>query len=120
MFIQGNLQEVFDALYTMGIIDPTLKADWAMAEKEKKAHSSRLREMIQIINNIYSCTTPLNPMNTSPAFSHQKSTSSFNNETDRVKLLMESLKDFNRESLVYLAMEVARELVEFEERKTIH
>lgn len=120
MFIQGNLQEVFDALYTMGIIDPTLKTDWTMAEKEKKVHSSRLREMIQIINNIYSCSTALNSVCLSPTASHQKVPSPLNPETDRVKLLMESLKDFNRESLVYLAMEVARELVEFEERKTIH
>ncbi len=28
MFLQGNLQVVFDALYEVGAIDPVLKMDW--------------------------------------------------------------------------------------------
>ena len=28
MFLQGNLQIVFDALYHLGVIDPVLKLDW--------------------------------------------------------------------------------------------
>ena len=33
MYLQGNLQEVFDALYKLGIIGPVINADWS-AEME--------------------------------------------------------------------------------------
>lgn len=31
MYLQGNLQAVFDALYHMGVIDPVLEMDWNKA-----------------------------------------------------------------------------------------
>ena len=34
MFIQGNLQALFDALYEVGAIDPILKLDWSEVTEE--------------------------------------------------------------------------------------
>ncbi len=92
MFIQGNIQVVFDALYEMGVINPALKADWAKADKNLKKSPQRLSDLIQVVNR----------------------------NGDNVKTLIESLNLFQKEDLLYLAMEVARELVEFEDRKSIH
>ena len=38
MFLQGNLQNVFDALYTLGAIDPVLKKDWKQMNSEFENH----------------------------------------------------------------------------------
>jgi hypothetical protein len=92
MFIQGNLQVVFDALYTMGVINPALRADWAPADKAIKRNPLRLQEVIQVVNH------------------------SGGNE----KELIERLQKFDQETLLFLAMEVAREFVDFEDRTTLH
>lgn len=92
MFIQGNLQVVFDALYSMGVINPALKADWAPADKAMKREPKRLHEIIAVVNR----------------------------SDNDVQNIMENLKSFDQETLLFLAMEVARELVDFEERKIIH
>lgn len=92
MFIQGNIQVIFDALYEMGVINPTLKADWSKADRTLKKSPQRLKEIIKVVNR----------------------------NSENVKTLIESLYHFQNEDLLFLAMEVARELVEFEDRKTIH
>lgn len=92
MFIQGNLQQVFDALYSMGMIDPALQADWAPADKAMKSSPQRLGKIIAAVNA--------------------------NNSS--LKNLTETLREFDQETLLFLAMEVARELVDYEERKTLH
>ena len=44
MFIQGNLQVVFDALYSVGAIDPVLGMDWEIINSEmSKSPSSATR-----------------------------------------------------------------------------
>lgn len=111
MFIQGNLQDLFDALFTMGMIDPALKADWSVMEKEKSKKSSQLMEIIQVVNNAEKKRL-LEP--------HQLQFSAFKKENIRVQSLIEDLKAFDKEALLYLAMEVAREFVEYEDRKSIH
>jgi hypothetical protein len=92
MFIQGNLQVVFDALYEMGVINPTLKADWAPADKAMKRNSRQLQEVVRTVNQ----------------------------SKGNVQDIIEGLKKFDQETLMYLAMEVAREYVDYEDRKVIH
>lgn len=111
MFIQGNLQDLFDALFTMGVIDPALKADWSAVEKEKQKKSSQFMEMIRVINRAESNRLLISSWSQS---TQQKE------ESARVQHLIEELKAFDKEALLYLAMEVAREFVEYEDRKSIH
>lgn len=92
MFIQGNLQVVFDALYEMGIINPALKADWAPADKAMKRNPSRLKEVVRTVNQ----------------------------SNGNVRDIIEGLQKYDQETLMFLAMEVAREFVDFEDRKIIH
>ncbi len=111
MFIQGNLQDLFDALFDMGVIDPALKADWSVAEKEKQKKSSQFREMIQVVNSAE---------NNRLLTSSRSQASKQKEDSTRVQHLIEELKAFDKEALLYLAMEVAREFVEYEDRKSIH
>lgn len=92
MFIQGNLQNVFDALFAMGMINPALKADWAPMDRTLKGQPQRLNEAIRAVNRS-------------------------GNETENI---IENLKAFDQETLLMLAMEVAREFVDFEDRKVLH
>lgn len=92
MFIQGNLQNVFDALYELGVIDPLLKADWKPLHSALEKNPRRVAQAVTIINQ------------------KNKKTSD----------LLESLKDFDQETLMFVAMEVARELIEFEDRSVLH
>jgi hypothetical protein len=92
MFIQGNLQIVFDALYHMGIIDPVLKMDWNQA-LEEFTHSGRdFSNVVSVVNNCH----------------------------DDVDKLMKYLQEFDAQSLQYLAMEVAKEYADYYERETLH
>ncbi len=92
MFIQGNLQKVFDALFAMGVINPVLSMDWAPADKAKKQSSRKMAEVIHTVNETQG----------------------------EVPELIQNLRKFDQESLQFLAMEVARELVDFEDRKVVH
>lgn len=92
MFIQGNLQEVFDVLFEMGVINPVLKADWAPADKAMRLNPRRLHEVVAVVNH-----------------------NSGNKES-----IKRCLKSFDEETLMFLAMEVAREFIDFEDRKTVH
>lgn len=92
MFIQGNIQVVFDALFEMGVINPALQADWKTVEKSFKDQPQRWRDVIQVVNH----------------------------NGSNVQKLINSLTHFKQEDLLFLAMEVARELVEYEDRKILH
>lgn len=92
MFIQGNLQIVFDALYSLGAINPALKADWAPADQKKRQDPRQLNEAISRVNGC----------------------------GGNLKSIIENLKNFDQETLLLLAMEVAREFVDFEDCKTLH
>ena len=89
MFIQGDLQTVFDALYNLGIIDPVLKADWSATEDQIKKHPKKLKDIINVTN---ACRGD-------------------------IQALTYQLNQFDQESLHFLALEVAREFVDFETRK---
>jgi len=92
MFLQGDLQTVFDALYTIGAIDPVLKLDWNEVTKEMMSNPQILSDAFQTIN---SCR-------------------------GNKELLVQRLHLMDTRSVNYIAMEVAREFCEFQDRKELH
>lgn len=92
MYLQGNLQAIFDALYHMGIIDPVLEMDWGKALDQMEAYADEFFQVLSIANN------------------HQ----------DDMETLMSNLKKFDQKTLSYLAMEVAREYADYHSRETLH
>ena len=92
MFLQGDLQIVFDALYSVGAIDPVLKMDWSSITKDMVANPSSLSEAFQLIN---ACR-------------------------GNKDLLIQKLHVMDKKSVNYIAMEVAREFCEFQDRKQLH
>lgn len=92
MFLQGDLQMMFDALYTVGAIDPVLKLDWAEVTKEMMANPQILSDAFQTINGC-------------------------RGDKD---LLVQKLHMMDPRSVNYIAMEVAREFCEFQDRKDLH
>jgi hypothetical protein len=92
MFIQGDLQAVFDALYTVGAIDPVLGMDWEKINSE---------------------------MNKSPQLVNRACASINACDGDK-SLLIETLKKFEPKLLNFVALEVAREFCEFQDRKELH
>lgn len=92
MFIQGDLQALFDALYEIGAIDPVLKMDWSQVTDEMSRNQSILQSVFKLVN---AC------------------------DGDR-ELLIQKLKFMDEKSISYLAMEVAREFAEFQDRKELH
>lgn len=92
MFLQGNLQNVFDALYTLGAIDPALKADWQKMDSEFDNHMDFVYDSFRTIN---SC-------------SHD------------FTILLQEMGKMDSKTLQYLAMEVAREFCEYQDRSALH
>lgn len=92
MYLQGNLQAIFDALYHMGVIDPVLEMDWGKALDQMDAHADEFFRVLSVVN------------------SHQ----------DDMEELMLNLKKFDKQTLSYLAMEVAREYADYHSRETLH
>lgn len=92
MFLQGNLQVVFDALYALGAIDPVLKMDWLPLHKKMQANPDRLKRALAAVNGCRG-----------------------NRES-----LMNVMQGMDNDTVNFLAMEVARELAEFTERQTLH
>ncbi|NCN40742.1 cytochrome [bacterium] len=92
MYLQGNLQAVFDALYHLGVIDPVLKMDW---NKE--------------LNDLANCADEF--------FQAMDIANTFQGSIDD---LMAQLRDFDQRTLSYLAMEVAREFADFHSRDCLH
>ncbi len=92
MFIQGDLQAVFDALYTIGAIDPVLNADWSLINNEmmKKPH-----EVQYLCGSINACA-------------------------GNKSLLVKTLLNMDKRSLEFVAIEVAREFSEFQDRTELH
>ena len=92
MYLQGNLQAVFDALYHMGVIDPVLEMDWSKALDEMGDYADEFFQVLSIANTCQ----------------------------DDVQELMGNLKKFDQQTLSYLAMEVAREYADYLSRETLH
>lgn len=92
MFIQGDLQAVFDALYSVGAIDPVLAMDWDKINSEM-SHAPHL------VND--ACAT-------------------INACAGNRDMLIQTLKSLEPKLLNFVALEVAREFCEFQERKELH
>jgi hypothetical protein len=92
MYLQGNLQAIFDALYHMGVIDPVLEMDWGQALDEMTEYEDEFFEVLNIANQFQ----------------------------DDAQELMSNLKKFDQQTLSYLAMEVAREYADYHSRETLH
>ena len=92
MFLQGNLQNVFDALYTLGAIDPALKADWQQMNRDLEDH---MNEVYNSFRKINSCS-------------------------DNFSTLLQEMEKMDTKTLQYLAMEVAREFCEYQDRSALH
>jgi hypothetical protein len=92
MYLQGNLQAVFDALYHMGVIDPVLEMDWGKALDDMPHHADEFFEVLSVANSFQ----------------------------EDMQELMQNLKKFDQQTLSYLAMEVAREYAEYHSRETLH
>ncbi|MDZ4660382.1 MAG: cytochrome [Pseudomonadota bacterium] len=92
MLLQGNLQAVFDALYFLGVIDPVLKMDWQKKIAAKEKFENVVNEIIDIANKY--------------------------NKTPSV--LQQKLGEFDKQTLGFLAMEVAKEYADYHWRKTLH
>lgn len=92
MYLQGNLQAVFDALYHLGVIDPVLEMDWSKAMNEMDSHWNEISDVVKVAN------------------SYQ----------DDLEILKCELAKFDQKTLGYLAMEVAREFADFHAREDLH
>lgn len=92
MFLQGNLQAVFDALYRVGAIDPVLKMDWEAVTRQMEAAPDRVRAACEAVNH---CRGDLSR-------------------------LVQEFELMDQQSLHFVALEVAREFCEFQDRKALH
>ena len=92
MFLQGDLQRVFDALFHMGIIDPVLEMDWQAEFKEIERNPLELAQVVNRVNQISGTYQELMPV----------------------------LQEYDSRALSHLAMLVAKELVGFHTNKTLH
>jgi len=92
MFIQGNLQAVFDALYSVGAIDPVLNSDWKQISQEMQSHPELYSQAVSAVN---ACGGD-------------------------AKLLIEKLRGLDQQAVNFIAVEVAREFAEFTDRKDLH
>ena len=92
MFLQGNLQTVFDALYTIGAIDPVLKLDWETVNRQMLADPQILHAACSEIN---ACK----------------------GDQD---LMVQKLHRMEQKSIQFVALEVAREFCEAQDRKELH
>lgn len=90
-FLQGNLQELFDALYSIGAIEPVLKMDWQQIQKEAHRDYRKIEAVMKHVN-----------------------------AKGREQNLVAALGGLDSVSLNFLAMEVAREFAEFQDRKQLH
>ena len=92
MFIQGDLQVVFDALYSVGAIDPVLGMDWDKINSEMNSSPQLVNSLCSRIN---ACR-------------------------GNKELLVETFRTLEPRLLNFVALEVAREFCEFQDRKQLH
>ena len=90
-FLQGDLQRVFDAIYSIGAVDPVLKIDWKPLQEKLENNPEILSKLVKQVNSCPSSTD-----------------------------IVELLKTVDTQTLQILTMEVAREFAEFADRSTLH
>jgi hypothetical protein len=92
MFIQGDLQAVFEALYAVGAVEPMMELDWHVLTEEMNQDPSHVQNLL---TNLNSCG-------------------------GSIEEIRKLLSQMDRKSVCYIAMEVAREFAEFQDRATLH
>ena len=92
MRLQGNLQQLFEALYNLGVIDPVLDKDWNVIMEKIEKDEARLAHIVRAANQ----------------------------SQGSVAQLMTTLRDFDAKSLEYLALEVAKEYADFYTKDALH
>lgn len=92
MFLQGNLQVLFDALYTVGAIDPVLKMDWNKITDEMSREPTAVSDAIDNLND---CRGDF-------------------------KKMVSLLTKMEPKVVNFVALEVAREFCEFTQRQHLH
>ena len=92
MFLQGDLQKVFDALYHMGVIDPVLNMDWSGEFERLETEPWVVEPLVEVVND---CIGDYGD-------------------------LMDELLAFDEQSLSFLAMLVAKELMHFHTNTVVH
>ena len=92
MYLTGDLQMVFDALYTLGVIEPLLKKSWKEKYSDMSDNQDQVNRVMHTANNCQSSAEDLT----------------------------RQLQFFDREILEFLAIEVAREFADFHQRKEVH
>lgn len=92
MLLQGNLQSVFDALYAIGAIDPVLKMDWNQVTREMETNPQMVVAACREVNECHS-------------------------DKDEI---VKKLYTMDKQSVHFVALEVARELCEYQERAVLH
>ncbi len=92
MFLQGDLQAVFDALYAIGAIDPVLKMDWEQVTQEMLHNPQQVYRAFDEIN---ACA-------------------------GNRDMIAQKLGAMDQRSINYVAMEVAREFCEFQDKHILH
>ncbi len=92
MYLQGNLQQIFDALYHMGVIDPVLEMDWNSALDAMDEYADDFFHLVNVVNS----------------------------SQEDMETLLTNLKKFDQQTLSYLAMEVAREYADYHSREALH
>jgi len=90
--IQGQLQNVFDALYEMGVIDPVLQMDWSGPIRQMDANAFQVRRAVELVN--------------------QNSA-----EPTRLRATLEKM---DRQTLEWIAIAVAKEYADFHSRQGLH
>lgn len=92
MYIHGDLQRVFDALYHMGLIDPTLQRDWQGGKSSVDQLSTQFYSAIKTVNTC----------------------------EGGYKELADELRLYDEDTLCLLAIQVAKEYVDFYSRELVH
>ncbi|HND86241.1 MAG TPA: cytochrome [Pseudobdellovibrionaceae bacterium] len=92
MFLQGDLQAIFDALYTVGAIDPVLKMDWDKITEDMVRSPEDLASAVKAVNDC----------------------------SGKVDRIVEKLSAMDTRVVTFLALEVAREFVGFQDQKNLH
>lgn len=92
MFLQGDLQAMFDALYTVGAIDPVLKLDWNQVTQQAQKYPLKIEKAFHDLNQCRGV---------------------------RDELVLK-LSRMEPQMVQYVAVEVAREFCEFQDRQALH
>ena len=92
MKLSGNLQDYYDVLDEMGVLDHLMKSDWSHLDAIKGSRSSEFNKFINIINRV-------------------------GTKKEEIK---KQLVSYDSQIIQFFAMEVAKEYADFQNNKLAH